>query len=178
MKMKFNFNFQLKKIDYTFIKDFYEKNRQKVLTVFVVLCGIFFIFYWTAGFINSKKSEHLASAAASYERLEKAAVLAAQIKQGELAGGGNNMNMGLLAFVQTTGSNCGISNKLINIRPVTASGNIEHVSLRMENLFYDEFINFISKIEAYNNLKVKTLNFSRRYDNSSMIDASMEIIKS
>lgn len=176
MKMKFNFN--IKKIDYSFIKDFYDKNRQKILTAFVVVCGIFFIFYWTAGFINSKKAENTASAAASYELLEKAAAKVLLIEQAKLSGGGNQMKTGLLAFAQKTGSDCGISNKLVNIRPVTSSGNIEHVSLRMENLFYDEFINFISKIEAYNNLKVKTLNFARRYDNPNMIDVTMEIIKS
>ena len=165
------------KIDFQYIRDSYDKNRQKVLTVFVIVCSIFFLFYWTSALINSKKTKYISSSAASYERLEKATRLAAKIKQAELTGDGIKMETGLLAFVQTAGSLVGIGNKLVNIRPVIATGNIEHVSLRMENVYYDEFINFLSKIEAYDNIRVKTMSFSRRYDNTQMIDVTMEIVK-
>ncbi|MDE7169049.1 MAG: hypothetical protein K2N67_02525, partial [Mucispirillum sp.] len=88
-----------------------------------------------------------------------------------------NMDNGLLSFIQETGTKTGVSNKLVNIRPLNASKGIEHVSLRLENLYYDEFVKFIAEIEKYDNLNIKSVNFTRRYDNPEMIDSSMEVVK-
>lgn len=173
--MKLNLN--LKKINFSSIKDFYDKNRQRVLTFFVVLCGVFFIFYWTDSLIEAKKKEYIASAKAGYEKLEKAAEYAVKIKQAEVSGARNKVkDISLLAFAQNTGASSGIGEKLVNIRPITTSDKLEHVSLRLENLYYDELVGFISRLEAYDNLRIKAMSFTRRYDNPSMIDISMEIV--
>lgn len=173
--MKLNFNF--KQINLSSIKDFYDKNRQSVLTIFVVLCGIFFIFYWTDSIIEAKKKEYTASAKAGYEKLEKAAEYAVKIKQTEVSGARNRVkDVSLLAFAQNTGASAGIGEKLVNIRPITTSDKLEHVSLRLENLYYDELVNFISRLESYDNLRIKALSFTRRYDNPSMIDTGMEVV--
>lgn len=178
--MKINFNmkkFDFKKPDIGELKDFYDKNRQKILTVFVILSCIFFIFYWTGNIINSKKRSASVSAEAAYERWVKAADYSAKIKRADFSAG-RRLTTGLPSFLQTAGGNLGIGEKLVNIRPVSSGGNIEQASVRLENLYYDEFINFIAALEGYDNLKVKSLSFSRRYDNPSMIDVSMEIVKS
>lgn len=177
MKFNFKFKFDLKQINLSSVRDFYDKNRQSLLTAFIVIGGVFFIFYWTTSLIDSKKRAYISSAKASYEKLEKATAFAVKIKQDEVSGVRNRVqNVSLPSFIQNAGNESGLGKKIVNIRPMNTSGNLEHVSMRMENLFYDELIGFISRIEAYDNLRVKSIGFTRRYDNPTMIDVSMEIV--
>lgn len=158
------------------MKDFYEKNKQQILTIFLICAGIFFLFYWTDQFFSSKERSYKAGAEAVYERLEKAAQLAVQVRQADASK--NLMKDGLLSFSQKTCMDIGIGKKLVNLRPVTSSSSIEHISMRLENLYYDEFIKFIANVEKFDNLYIKTISFTKRYDNPNMIDAAIEIVKS
>ena len=158
------------------MKDFYDRNRQKLLTAFIICAGIFFLFYWTDRIFTSKAEEYETSANAAYERLEKAANLAAQVRQRESAK--NDMKEGLPSFVQKTCGELNMGEKLANLRSLSASAGIEHISMRLENLYYDEFIKFITKTEAFDNLHIKSVSFTRRYDNPNKIDAVFEIVKS
>lgn len=163
----------VKSFDY---KNFYLRNKQQILTVFVALMVVFFLFYWTNVFLDSKLSSSLSKAENTYKKLENAANMAGQIQFAK-SKGVNAMTLSLLVFIQNTGSEIGISDKIVNLRPVTASKGIEHVSLRMENLYYDELVNFLKAIEKYDNLSIKVINFNKRYDNPKMIDASIEVVK-
>ena len=163
----------IKSFDY---KNFYIRNKQQILTVFVVIMSIFFLFYWTNVFLDSKLSSSLSKAENTYKKLENAANMAGQIQFAK-SKGVNAMTLSLLVFIQNTGSEIGISDKIVNLRPVTASKGIEHVSLRMENLYYDELVNFLKAVEKYDNLSIKVINFNKRYDNPKMIDASIEVVK-
>ncbi|MBQ3033397.1 MAG: hypothetical protein IJD28_03380 [Deferribacterales bacterium] len=158
------------------MRDFYDKNRQQILTVFLICAGIFFLFYWTSQIVSSKVKSYESSANAAYERLEKAAQLAVQVRQAEASK--NSMNEGLLTFIQKTCGDLEMASKLVNLRPLTSSATLEHISMRLENLYYDEFIKFIGKIETFDNLHIKYVSFTKRYDNPNMIDASFEIVKS
>lgn len=163
----------VKSFDY---KNFYIRNKQQILTVFVALMVVFFLFYWTNVFLDSKLSSSLSKAENTYKKLENAANMAGQIQFAK-SKGVNAMTLSLLVFIQNTGSEIGISDKIVNLRPVTASKGIEHVSLRMENLYYDELVNFLKAVEKYDNLSIKVINFNKRYDNPKMIDASIEVVK-
>ncbi len=163
----------IKSFDY---KNFYLRNKQQILTVFVALMVVFFLFYWTNVFLDSKLSSSLSKAENTYKKLENAANMAGQIQFAK-SKGVNAMTLSLLVFIQNTGSEIGISDKIVNLRPVTASKGIEHVSLRMENLYYDELVNFLKAVEKYDNLSIKVINFNKRYDNPKMIDASIEVVK-
>lgn len=163
----------IKTFDY---RTFYHRHKQQILTIFVAFMAVFFLFYWTSVFLNSELSSSKAQADNTYKRLENVANMAGQIQFAK-AKGVNAMTLSLLVFVQNAGSETGISDKIVNIRPLTASKGIEHVSIRIENLYYDEFVNFIKQIEKYNNLSIKVVNFNKRYDNPKMIDASIEVVK-
>lgn len=163
----------IKSFDY---KNFYARNKQQILTLFVAVMGVFFLFYWTNVFLDSKLSSSLSKAETTYKKLENAANMAGQIQFAK-SKGVNAMTLSLLVFIQNTGSEIGISDKIVNLRPVTASKGIEHVSLRMENLYYDELVNFLKAVEKYDNLSIKVINFNKRYDNPKMIDASVEVVK-
>ncbi len=158
------------------MRDFYDRNRQKLLMAFIACAGVFFLFYWTDRILTSKAEEYEAGARATYERLEKAANLAVQVRQAESTR--NAMRDGLLSFIQKTCGDLNMGSKLVNLRPVTSSASLEHISMRLENLYYDEFIKFIAKIESFDNLRIKSVSFTRRYDNPNMIDAVFEIVKS
>lgn len=174
---KFNLkDFQLKDLKNIDVKEFYNRYKQQILTTFVVVVGIFFLFYWTSSFLDSQLNSAKKNAENDYKKLERVATMILQVKQAEQQGV-RTMNQGLLTFIQETGTKNGISAKLVNIRPITAKKGIEHVSLRVENLYYDEFIKFISDIETYDNLNIKVINFTKRYDNPKMIDSSIEVVK-
>lgn len=158
------------------VRSFYIRYKQQILTSFVVVMGIFFLFYWTNAFLNSKIESAKTKADNTYKKLEKVANMAGQIQFAKSTGI-NAMTQTLLVYVQNTGSTLGISDKIVNLRPVGASKGIEHVTLRLENLYYDEFIKFIADIEKYDNLSIKVINFNKRYDNPKMIDSSIEIVK-
>lgn len=163
----------IKTFDY---KNFYIQNKQQILTVFVVVMSIFFLFYWTNLFLSSKLTSSIEKADNTYKKLENVANMAGQIQFAK-SKGVNAMTQSLLVFIQNTGSSIGIADKIINLRPISASKGIEHVSLRIENLYYDELINFIRDIEKYDNLSIKVITFNKRYDNPKMIDASLEVVK-
>ena len=163
----------IKTFDY---KNFYIQNKQQILTIFVVVMSIFFLFYWTNLFLSSKLTSSIEKADNTYKKLENVANMAGQIQFAK-SRGVNAMNQSLLVFIQNTGSSIGIADKIINLRPISASKGIEHVSLRIENLYYDEFIKFIRDIEKYDNLSIKVITFNKRYDNPKMIDASLEVVK-
>ena len=158
------------------VRSFYIRYKQQILTSFVVVMGIFFLFYWTNAFLNSKIESAKTKADNTYKKLEKVANMAGQIQFAKSTGI-NAMTQTLLVYVQNTGSTLGISDKIVNLRPVGASKGIEHIILRLENLYYDEFIKFIADIEKYDNLSIKVINFNKRYDNPKMIDSSIEIVK-
>lgn len=163
----------IKSFDY---KNFYIQNKQQILTVFVVVMSIFFLFYWTNLFLNSKLNSSIEKADNTYKKLENVANMAGQIQFAK-SKGVNAMTQSLLVFIQNTGSSTGIADKIINLRPISASKGIEHVSLRIENLYFDELVNFIKEIEIYDNLSIKVITFNKRYDNPRMIDASLEVVK-
>ena len=158
------------------LREIYISHKQTILTGFVSVVAVFFLFYWTTLFLNSKIEDNIKKADKTYEKLQKATNMVEQIKVSNSLNF-NNMNNGLLTFIQDTGSAVGISNKLVNIRPVSNTKDSEVVSLRLENLYYNELIEFIAIIEKYDNLNLKSISFSRRYDNPKMIDSSMEVVK-
>ncbi len=157
-------------------RSFYTRYKQQILTAFVAVMGIFFIFYWTDAFLSSQINNAKTKADNTYSKLEKVANMAGQIQFAKKSGI-NAMTKTLLVYIQDTGAALGISDKIVNLRPVSASKGIEHVTLRLENLYYDEFIKFIADIEKYDNLSIKVINFNKRYDNPKMIDSSIEIVK-
>ena len=157
-------------------RSFYTRYKQQILTAFVAVMGIFFLFYWTDAFLSSQINNAKTRADNTYSKLEKVANMAGQIQFAKKSGI-NAMTKTLLVYIQDTGAALGISDKIVDLRPVSASKGIEHVTLRLENLYYDEFIKFIADIEKYDNLSIKVINFNKRYDNPKMIDSSIEIVK-
>ena len=157
-------------------RSFYTRYKQQILTAFVAVMSIFFLFYWTDAFLSSQINNAKTRADNTYSKLEKVANMAGQIQFAKKSGI-NAMTKTLLVYIQDTGAALGISDKIVNLRPVSASKGIEHVTLRLENLYYDEFIKFIADIEKYDNLSIKVINFNKRYDNPKMIDSSIEIVK-
>ncbi len=142
----------------------------------IVFGGIFFAFYWTDFFINSKVKSYNSEAEQTYERLGKVMELTAKLRTNNATQ--NTMDTGLLSFLQKSSENSGMGDRLANLRAVPSNDGVEHASLRLENLYYDEMIMFIVRIEAFDNLYVKSLTFNRRYDNEQKVDVTLEIVKS
>lgn len=142
----------------------------------IVFAIIFFIFHWTNKIFNNIEKSYISDAENTYSRLEKVTQIAQDMKSSENRQ--NIMTEGLLSYIQKSCGEINIAEKLINLRPVSSNDRLEHISMRLENLYYDEFIKLVSKIESFDNLFIKSVSFTKRYDNPQMIDVSIEVVKS
>lgn len=175
-------SFSIKDLRNINLKEFYTTYKQQILTIFLIVIGIFFLFYWTNAIISYNVENLNKAANATYQKLGKAVDMQQALRQaGSKAS--NVLSQSLLVFLQETGTKLDISNKITNLRPVASLGGtkkanqIEHVSLRLENAYYDEFVRFIAALEKYTNVSIKVLSFNRRYDDPMMIDSSIEVVK-
>ena len=57
----------IKTFDY---KNFYIQHKQQILTVFVVIMSIFFLFYWTNLFLSSKLASSIEKADNTYKKMK------------------------------------------------------------------------------------------------------------
>lgn len=150
-------------------------SRQRVLLYFLVGAGVFFAIYWTNLFFQSKRDNLISESQDTYLKISKIVEMRSVIESNNSSV--RNVQTGLLSFVQSIADANRLGGKLSNLRPIQTTNELEHIALRIENLNYSEFINFISEIERYDNIRIRSLNLNPRYDNDKLIDINMEVVK-
>jgi hypothetical protein len=151
-------------------------NRQQIMTIAAVVGIIFLVFYWTHTAFNSAMAKSEASLAAAVDRIDKATLLAVQARKNKSAGS-TEMSTGLLSFLQNSAESSGLSGRVDSIKPKPVSGANEAATIRLENLNYNEVVDFLNSVEKYTNLSVDNLRISKRFDNENMLNMVMDIIK-
>jgi hypothetical protein len=150
-------------------------NREKLLTIAAAVGIIFLIFYWTdMAFNNAEKSASSATKTA-IEKAEKASALASKAKSGTKRT--NNLNQGLLSFLQENALANGVESKVSSIKPKQTPGAKEAAIIRLENLKYNEVVLFIKSVEAFSNIQVTNLKVNKRFDNENLLNLTMDIAK-
>ncbi len=157
------------------MRKYYEANKQKILIIFIVVTSVFFLFYWTFIFFNSKKEGYLASSDQLYTQVGKALGLKLTLEQSNNTV--NEVKIGLLGFSQELANKKGVSTKLVTLRPIKSDQDFEHVNIRLESMYYTEVINVIAEFERYNNLWIKAVTLTPRYDDTKLVDINMEVVK-
>jgi hypothetical protein len=151
--------------------------KEKLLLLLVVAGVIFFLFYWTHMFFASKEKSYIASQRTYNEQISKVAELIGELSSGVSAS--KKLDTGLLSFVQTTAAKNGISNRILDLKPVSggASGS-EAVSLRVQALNLNEMNALIDMMESYSNVTIKSFSLRKRFDDPSLADINLELVKS
>ena len=91
-------NISLQDIKNFDVRSFYIRYKQQILTSFVVVMGIFFLFYWTNAFLSSKIESAKTASDNTYKKLEKVANMAGQIQFAKSTGI-NAMTQTLLVYI-------------------------------------------------------------------------------
>jgi hypothetical protein len=154
------------------------RTRQRVMMVLAGGVLIFLIFYWTH-MLEARKIQSLeASIAATYARTDEVIGYAAQIKFNERSTA--SLSTGLLSYIQNMPGRLPIAGQIINLRMVAQSGTAnrqEQVSFRTENLVYKEFLDILADLERYDNVWVKSMTLTKRFDNPMHIDIGWEVVR-
>lgn len=157
------------------MKSLFEANREKIMTAFVAVAGIFLLFYWTHSGFESARLETKAAVEQLESKVEKARALTAKVAQQSKQA--NPLKTGLLSFVQTQVGSLNLSDKLQTVKPLISSNTSETVSVRLENMTIDEIGLFLTTVEKFDNLAVKSFTLAKRFDNPQRADISLEILK-
>lgn len=149
--------------------------KEKILIVFIIVLSVFFLFYWTHMFFESKQSKYIQRQRAVTEQITKTADLISEISSG--ANSTKKVETGLLSFIQNTAAKAGISGRILDLKPVSGSSGTEVVSLRIQALSLPELNSFLDMVEGFQNLSIKTFSLKKRFDDPSLADISLELVK-
>ena len=149
--------------------------RQKALTYFLVVMFIAALFYWTHAIISAKRDDMQSEVTASKERIVRvqSEIQKLQEKQQNV----KPLSAGLQSYIQTLGQRMGISAKFVNIKLVNSGNRQEQVSFRSENLVYNDFSAILQDFEQYDNVWIKSVSITRRFDNPKRLDVAWDIVR-
>jgi hypothetical protein len=154
------------------------QTRQRILMVFAVVAGVFLLFYWTAAAVSSQQAKSANYAADTQLRL--ADVQRFIMQRQSTMQSARVLRTGLMSHVQNIKAKYGLPGDIVNIRLVNSSGDNarqEQVSFRAENMIYQEFITILTDLEQYDNVWVKSVSVTKRFDNTQRIDITFDVIR-
>lgn len=149
--------------------------QQKAVFIAAAAAFVLLLFLVTALVISSKRAnaEQLALNAADRLRLTQVLTIRALDAQNN----SKTLTTALQPHIEGIAPRFSLQGSIVNIRLINSSGGQEQVSFRAENLVYREFTYILNDLEQYDNVWVKSLSISRRYDNPNRIDVSFDIIR-
>jgi hypothetical protein len=150
-------------------------NRQKILLVALIVLGVCMLFYWTNAILAEKRASTIAAAENTKDRIVRVHTLMHRIDDKRI--NARTLDTGLLSFVQGMGNRTEIRGKLVNIRLVSSANRQEQVTFRTENLVLKEFADVLKDIEQYDNVWIRSLVITKRFDNPMRLDVSWDIIR-
>ena len=132
---------------------------------------IFFTFFWTYSFFNSKELQIKSRTNDILSQIRKVQILVKKLDNNKL----NNytLNIGLLSFIQQISTENHIDNHIINLQTINSGNNTETVSVKFNSLNLSEILKIIHNIEQYSNLYIKKLSITKQENNNL---ANMTII--
>jgi hypothetical protein len=155
------------------LQDFHT--RQKLLSYFLAVISVIALFYWTQTIISTKRADMQAATVATKERIIRVQgeIQKLQDKQQNV----KLLSTGLQSYIQIMGQNMGISAKFVNIKLINSVNRQEQVSFRSENLVYKDLSAILQDFEQYDNIWVKSVYISKRFDNPKRLDIAWDIVR-
>ncbi len=153
-----------------------DTNNKEILYInLLVIVVIFFVFYWTHVLVSSKIADTKSNIDSLKHRLINVQELVTDIKCNSSSP--FELKKGLLAFIQQVTAYKNLSDKISNLQTVNSSSNHETVSMKLESLNLEQIIYIIKHIEQYNNLYIKHLEITKRFDDPQLADMTIQIVK-
>ncbi|MDR2883544.1 MAG: hypothetical protein LBV09_00365 [Deferribacteraceae bacterium] len=150
-------------------------NRQRLLLIVLICLGVFMAFYWTNGFLADSRRSTAATITTVKERISKVQTLVDRIE--DKSTNAKTLDTGLLSYSQGLSSSAKVGSKLMSIKLVSSANRQEQVTFRTENLVINDLNNILQDIEQYDNVWIRALSITRRFDNPKRIDASWDIVR-
>jgi len=158
------------------IKTLYNKYKNTLLPIIVIVFGIFLLFYWTHLFFKVKieniktnidiKKEQLIKANEAYQQF----IINSRKQRLQVTGG-------LLSFMQMFGRSLKLEQNMTSIKPKPTNIGTEGISVRIEQLTLNDIVEVLTQLDKYNNLNVEVFNLTKRFDNPMRADIYLEINK-
>jgi len=150
-------------------------NREKIMKIAAAAGIILLVFYWTHLGFSSSTAQAKSDIAKIQDKIEKSAALLIEISTSKNTSA--KMTGGLLSFLEQNAENTGLSGRLGGIKPKTVPGAAEAASIRLESLTYNETLSFLQTVGRYANLTTTNVRISKRFDNESLLNLNMDIVK-
>ncbi|MCD8492482.1 MAG: hypothetical protein LRY50_01275 [Geovibrio sp.] len=149
--------------------------KEKILIWFVAFFAVFFLFYWTHMLFASRANSYTQRQKSYTEQIAKTAELISEVSSG--ANSTKRVESGLLSFIQNTAARTGIAGRILDLKPVSNASGAEVVSLRIQALNLNELNSFLGLVEGYQNLTIKNFSLKKRFDDPTLADITLELVK-
>ncbi len=152
-----------------------DKKKEALLVSIVVIASMILIFYWIHLAFNKVINDKTAQIKVYKDKINKVRVLTEQLNTGD-----NHLkriNGGLLSFLQNQTKRLKLESKLTVIKPRLTDTGVEAAMIRFEKLKLNEIMDILQLLDLYADLKVKTMELTRRFDNPKTADLNMEILR-
>jgi amino acid permease len=158
------------------IKTLYNKYKNTLLPIIVIVFGIFLLFYWTHLFFKIKieniknniatKKEQIIKANEAYQQF----IINSKKQRLQVTGG-------LLSFMQIFGRSLKLEQNMTSLKPKPTNIGSEGISVRIEQLTLNDIVEILTQLDKYNNLNIEVFNLTKRFDNPKRADIYLEINK-
>ena len=151
------------------------QTRQKVLLLVVIAPTLILIFDLSSRAVSSQKQR--AENAVTDARIRLDDVQRYIVMRQSSQQNAQRLDAGLLSYIEGIKQRHTIQGDIVNIRLVNSANRQEQVSFRAENLVYQEFVAILNDLEQYDNIWIKTISLTKRFDNPLRIDVAFDIIR-
>jgi hypothetical protein len=150
--------------------------KEKILIWTVAVVAVFLLFYWTHLIFASKERKYVQLQTGYTDKIEKTAELLSEIASGDNSK--KTVTTGLLSFIQSVSAKAGVSDRILDLKPITGAQGVETAGLRIQGLNLNELTGFLALVEGHDNLGIKTFSLKKRFDDPMLVDINLELVKS
>ncbi|MGA1863217.1 hypothetical protein OWM07_10065 [Deferribacter thermophilus] len=149
-------------------------NKEKIYILIIIIGLIFIIYNLNISYYKNKTEQLKKETEVLKEKYSKVAGLIQQTKSSKNL---KKVNKSLLVFIQETTNSLNLSDKISSLKPQTTQNNIESVSLRIEQLNLNEIIKVSQYLDQFENISITKLNINKRFDDNTLADLTLEVVK-
>jgi len=142
--------------------------KENIYINIVVAIVIFFIFFWTYSFFNTKMEQTKSRYYDLVNQIKKVQFLVQELNNNKIYN--YTLNIGLLSFIQQLSTKNNIENHIVNLKTINSNNNTEIVYVKFNSLTLNQLLKIIKDIELYNNLYIQKFNIIKHQNNLVNLD--------
>ena len=142
--------------------------KENIYINIVVAIVIFFIFFWTYSFFNTKMEQTKSRYYDLVNQIKKVQFLVQELNNNKIYN--YTLNIGLLSFIQQLSTKNNIENHIVNLKTINSNNNTEIVYVKFNSLTLNQLLKIIKDIELHNNLYIQKFNIIKHQNNLVNLD--------